>query len=179
MKEHIERKYLPQFVYGGTDGAITTFAIIAGAIGAALSSGIILILGFANLIADGFSMGVSDYLSSKSRKELHRKHRDARHYTEESNQAVKYGFATFLSFIVIGFIPLFPFVLALFVPEIEGIKFTLSIIFTGLALILVGGVKGKVVDRNVFYSAAQTLVIGGIAALLAFSVGFLLRGLVG
>ena len=80
MYKHVERKYLPEFVYGGIDGAITTLAVIAGATGAVLSPAIILILGFANLIADGFSMGVSKYLSSKSEKELHRTHKDAKHY---------------------------------------------------------------------------------------------------
>lgn len=177
MKPHIERRYLPQFVYGGIDGAITTLAVIAGAIGAVLSPAIILILGFANLIADGFSMGVSDYLSSKSKKELHRKHKDAWRYTEESNRAIKNGIATFISFIIIGFIPLFPFVLALFVPSIDSYKFTLSIVCTGLALVIVGSIKGKVVEKNIFYSGLQTLLIGGIAAILAFFVGFLLRGL--
>jgi len=179
VKERLSHKYLPQFVYGGIDGAITTSAVIAGAIGAVLNPAIILILGFANLIADGFSMAVSDYLSSKSRKELHRKHKDAKHYTEESNQAIKYGTATFISFVVIGFIPLFPFVLALFVPIMVAYKFTLSVILTGVALLIVGGVKGRIVEKNTFFSAMQTLIIGGIAASLAFIVGFLLRGLVG
>ena len=48
--------YLRDFVYGGIDGAVTTFAIVAGVVGAALEPAVILILGFANLVADGFSM---------------------------------------------------------------------------------------------------------------------------
>lgn len=60
--------YLPEFVYGGIDGSITTFAVVAGAAGANLDSKIVIILGFANLIADGFSMSVGSYLSHKSEK---------------------------------------------------------------------------------------------------------------
>lgn len=177
IKGHVERRYLPQFVYGGIDGAITTLAVIAGAIGAVLNPAVILILGFANLIADGFSMGVSDYLSSKSKKELHRKHKDARRYKLEAHQAFKNGIATFVSFLIIGFIPLFPFVLALFVPSIQPYKLMLSIVFTAFALILVGWTKGRIVEKSSIRSALETLVIGGIAAALAFLVGFLLRGL--
>ena len=51
-------KYLGEFVYGGIDGGVTTFAVVAGAVGAHLDTSIVLILGFANLIADGFSMSV-------------------------------------------------------------------------------------------------------------------------
>ena len=51
-------------VYGATDGAVTTFAVVAGVVGAALSPSIILILGFANLLADGFSMAIGNYLGS-------------------------------------------------------------------------------------------------------------------
>mgnify|MGYP001563438451 CR=1 FL=1 len=72
IKNHIE-EYLGQFVYGGIDGSVTTFAVVAGATGAQLSSVIVIILGFANLIADGFSMAVGAYLSSKSEIELARK----------------------------------------------------------------------------------------------------------
>lgn len=58
--------WLPDFVYGGIDGAVTTFAIVAGVVGAGLSTPIILIMGFANLIADGFSMAVGKYSSDKA-----------------------------------------------------------------------------------------------------------------
>jgi len=58
--------YLRDWVYGGIDGAITTFAIVAGVVGASLSAKIIVILGLANLIADGFSMAASNYSGTKT-----------------------------------------------------------------------------------------------------------------
>ena len=58
--------WLPDFVYGGIDGAVTTFAVVAGVVGAELSTPVILILGFANLLADGFSMATGKFLSDKS-----------------------------------------------------------------------------------------------------------------
>lgn len=67
--------YLGEFVYGGIDGSVTTFAVVAGSAGANLESSIILILGFANLIADGFAMSVGSYLSTKSEKENYDKHK--------------------------------------------------------------------------------------------------------
>lgn len=66
---------IEDFVYGGTDGAVTTFAIVSGAYGASLSIPIILILGFANLFADGFSMSIGNYLSGKTHKEYIEKER--------------------------------------------------------------------------------------------------------
>jgi VIT1/CCC1 family predicted Fe2+/Mn2+ transporter len=66
---------LGEIVYGGIDGIVTTFAIVAGAAGADLSAKVILILGFANLVADGFSMGVGAYLSARSEQDLYRKQR--------------------------------------------------------------------------------------------------------
>lgn len=58
--------YLRDFVYGGIDGAVTTFAIVAGVVGASLTTSVILILGLANLIADGFSMAASNYSGTKT-----------------------------------------------------------------------------------------------------------------
>ena len=66
MRGNFSQRYLPEFVYGSIDGIVTTFAVVAGAVGATLSPAIILILGFANLFADGFSMAISNYLSIKS-----------------------------------------------------------------------------------------------------------------
>jgi len=62
--------YLRDFVYGAIDGCVTTFAVVSGAMGAGLSSGVVLIFGFANLLADGFSMAVSNYLGTKADRQL-------------------------------------------------------------------------------------------------------------
>jgi vacuolar iron transporter family protein len=75
LEEHKEKhrtgqgQYIKSFIYGGLDGIITTFAVVAGVAGARLSTGIVLILGFANLLADGFSMAIGDYLSTKAERE--------------------------------------------------------------------------------------------------------------
>jgi VIT1/CCC1 family predicted Fe2+/Mn2+ transporter len=64
-----DASYLRDWVYGGIDGAVTTFAIVAGSVGANLSAKVILILGAANLFADGFSMAAANYSGSKSENE--------------------------------------------------------------------------------------------------------------
>ncbi len=61
--------YLPEFVYGSIDGTVTTFAIIAGIAGANLSAATVVILGFSNVLADGFSMASSNYLSEQSHQD--------------------------------------------------------------------------------------------------------------
>jgi VIT1/CCC1 family predicted Fe2+/Mn2+ transporter len=58
--------YLRDWVYGGIDGTVTTFAIMAGVVGANLSPGVVLILGIANLLADGFSMAAANYSGTKA-----------------------------------------------------------------------------------------------------------------
>ncbi len=62
-------RYIAPAVYGASDGRVTTFAVVAGAQGAGLSPLVVLVLGFANLFADGFSMAVGDYISDKSERE--------------------------------------------------------------------------------------------------------------
>lgn len=69
------QEFLGEFVYGGIDGSVTTFAVVAGSTGAHLESSVIIILGFANLIADGFAMSVGSYLSAKSEKQNYEKHK--------------------------------------------------------------------------------------------------------
>lgn len=63
------RGYLRDMVYGAIDGAVTTFAIVAGVAGAGLPAGVILALGVANLLADGFSMAASNYSGTKAERD--------------------------------------------------------------------------------------------------------------
>jgi len=77
--------YLRDRVFGGIDGTVTTFAIVAGVTGGDLSSRVVLILGLANVIADGFSMAASDYSSTKTENEeyAHLRATEERHVAEE------------------------------------------------------------------------------------------------
>lgn len=70
-----DRFYLKDFIYGAIDGAVTTFAVVAGVAGAGLSSSVIIILGIANLLADGFSMAISNYLGTRAENDLREKAR--------------------------------------------------------------------------------------------------------
>ncbi|HID40018.1 MAG TPA: hypothetical protein EYP36_10960 [Calditrichaeota bacterium] len=78
-------QYIKSMIYGGLDGIITTFAVVAGVAGASLSSGIVLILGFANLIADGLSMAVGDYLSTKAENEYNQAEREREKWEVENH----------------------------------------------------------------------------------------------
>lgn len=68
----VDSKLVKAAVYGANDGIVTTFAVVAGVAGAGLSPAIVLILGFANLIADGLSMGIGDYLGERSEQKFKR-----------------------------------------------------------------------------------------------------------
>ncbi len=83
-----DKDYVAEFVYGGIDGAITTFAVVAGASGANLSLSVIIILGVANLLADGFSMSVGNYFSTKAEQDNYDKHK-AIEYWEVENMREK------------------------------------------------------------------------------------------
>ncbi len=174
-QKRTERKYLAEFVYGATDGTISTFAVVAGVVGASLSSSVVLILGFANLFADGFSMAVSNYLSNKSQSDLNKIHRNKHRIKNPRRTAL----ATFSAFILIGLIPLLSFLFAPLSDFINNNKFLLSAFLTGIAFLIIGSFKGKVIGKHWIRSALETLLIGGIAALIAYFVGYLLRGIVG
>lgn len=77
-------QYLGEFVYGGIDGAVTTFAVVAGAEGASLAPEIVIILGFANLIADGFSMACGAFMSEKANREYIEKERKREEWEVEN-----------------------------------------------------------------------------------------------
>lgn len=169
-------KYLPEFVYGGIDGAVTTFAVVSGALGASLSPAIVIILGFANLFADGFSMAVSNYLSVRSQRDLQT--RDGVVQKTASYQKVPFATATatFFAFVAVGLVPLIAFIAAPASPWIAERAFGIAIALTALAFFLVGYGKGVVTETSGIRAGLTTLLIGGAAAAIAFAVGFLLRG---
>ncbi|MFN3404652.1 MAG: VIT1/CCC1 transporter family protein [Cytophagaceae bacterium] len=79
-----DEAYIAEFVYGGIDGAITTFAVVAGAAGANLNIMVVIILGVANLIADGFSMSVGNFFSKKAERDSYDKHKAIEYWEIEN-----------------------------------------------------------------------------------------------
>ncbi len=221
--------YLGEFVYGGIDGCVTTFAVVAGAVGAGLDSSIIIILGFANLFADGLSMSIGAYLSSKSEKANYQKHKkkeywEVEHMPEAETEEIRVifrekgfkgelleqivavitsdkdkwvdmmmkeelemhedpkspfliGLVTFVSFLLIGLIPLLTYVWDM-VSAVSGDLFVWASVLTGLGFTIIGGLKAYVTQTHIGKGILETLVLGAIAAFVAYYVGDVLEHLI-
>jgi VIT1/CCC1 family predicted Fe2+/Mn2+ transporter len=224
-------QYLGEMVYGGLDGIITTFAVVSGVAGAQLGTPVILILGLANLFADGFSMATGAYLSAKSEQEYYRKEwaRESwevehfpdgeraelyevyrkRGYEEgEARQLVDIqsrepsrwvkammvdelgmladegnpllnGLVTLGAFVVAGAVPLLIYLFGLAFPIPSQVAFPVAIALSGLALFGLGAAKVFVTKLNPFRSGFEMLLVGGLAAGVAYVVGALLKGIGG
>lgn len=166
---HEKASILRDVVFAADDGVITTFAIVAGSFGAGLAPSIVIILGFANLLADGFSMATGIYLGSKSEIE-YEKSKNNSHW--KSDSPVKQGFVTFFSFALAGLFPLLPFIF--------GIKasFVSSALLVAIFLFSLGVLKGAYTRKDPLKSGIETFLIGGIAAVLAYGVGNFIDSLV-
>jgi len=168
-------RYLAEVIYGANDGIVTTFAVVSGVAGAALNPSIVLILGAANLFADGFSMGMSNYLSRQS--ELHYQQTvdgetgDRVERLADWKSPRRTAVVTFLAFVLAGWAPLLPYVLA-----IEP-AFPLSVAVTGLTFFVVGASRSLVTARGWLVNGAEMFLVGMAAAAVAFVVGDLLKGL--
>lgn len=162
---HEKASILRDIVFASDDGIITTFAVVAGAYGAALSSSVIIILGFANLIADGFSMATGIYLGAKSEAEYEKSHNDP-HW--RSDVPAKQGITTFFAFGLAGLLPLVPYVFAV------KPSFPISSLIVVVSLFSVGVIRGVYAERHWFKSGLEVLLVGGVAAILAYLVGYLI-----
>jgi len=226
MKWHFD-----DFIYGSIDGAVTTFAIVAGVVGADLSPIIILILGFANLFADGFAMAAANFQASKARNEFIQMKRKQEEWEidnledqekeeireiyrekgfkdelleevvrtitsrrkvwidtmmkeelgliEDEKAPIDSSVSTFVGFNVIGIIPLIPFIIfIMFSLELNSNVFVYSTISVVIAFVIVGMIKGRIVKKSIIRSGMYTLIIGGIAAFVAYIVGYGLNSLI-
>lgn len=156
------RHYLKDLIYGANDGIITTFAVVSGVAGAALQARIVLILGFANLLADGFSMGASNFLSIRSDEAARRASRDA----PIEPFPLRHAIVTFAAFVAVGAIPLISYVV-----DLGPIAFPVAVVLTLFTLFGVGASRSFVTDVRWWKGGAEMLVIGAAAAAVAYGVG--------
>jgi vacuolar iron transporter family protein len=216
--------YLPAAILGGVDGCVTTVAVVAGVAGAGLPGAIAFVLGMANLVADGFSMAVSNYQAVKAegdargrlrrQEERHIDHapdgerdevraiferkgfegevlerivetitRDRKRWIdvmiqEEYDLSLrgpspsKAALATFSVFVLVGALPLLPFLVPLF----GGAGyFAASAIVALFALFGIGYVKGVVLGMPRWRAGSETMLMGGAAGAIAFLFGYSLE----
>jgi VIT1/CCC1 family predicted Fe2+/Mn2+ transporter len=216
--------YLRDWVYGGIDGVVTTFAVAAGAVGAEMAGRVVIILGLANLLADGFSMAAGNYSGTKADIDDYRRLREleeaaitsqpeveradlARIYrakgfnggqvdrivalltsrrrvwvdtmiqeehglTPVLRSPLKAALSTFAAFLICGTVPLVPFI---FQFEAAAVAAT---VMTALVFFAIGSIKSRWSLQHWLLSGIETLVIGMIAAGLAFVIGWGLHQIV-
>jgi VIT1/CCC1 family predicted Fe2+/Mn2+ transporter len=218
-----QQNYLRDWIYGGIDGSVTTFAVVTGVVGAHLSPAVIVIMGFANLVGDGFSMAASNFLGTKSEHDdvgrleaIERRHIElapegereevrqifaAKGFTGPDLERLvelitsdpdrwirtmlteEYGLpleprspwraasATFSAFAICGIVPLLPFLFGF------TNAFSISIVFTAVVFFIIGSIKSIWSTASWWRSGLSTLLVGGIAAALAYVVGVFLKTL--
>jgi VIT1/CCC1 family predicted Fe2+/Mn2+ transporter len=160
-------RYLPDLVYGANDGIVTTLVVIASIAGAAMSSKVFLILGTANLLADGFSMGTSNVLAIRSALTA---------ATRPSLwDASGNGIATFAAFVIAGLLPISAYLF----PLADEIRLPAACVLAAAALFGIGACRALFSDRGWLVAGLEMLTLGAIASVVAYAVGAAAAALVG
>lgn len=168
MNSKSKASIIGDMVFGANDGIVTTFAVVAGVAGAALDARIVLIMGLANLVGDGVSMAVGDYLGRKSEQEI-----EAVDHVQRSFDPRINAVAIFVAFLIAGFVPLIPYVFG-----VARHDFLISTLCAGIAMFAVGSLRSLVTKRHWFSAGLEVLLVGSIAAGSAFLVGYILKNVV-
>ena len=165
----VARHYIRDLVYGATDGVITTFAVVAGVTGGTLSPVAVLVLGVANLLADGLSMGVGNYLGIRSDERV----REAQQLPEQEAFPIRHGLATFASFVIAGALPLVPYVFS----DADANRFVLSTVLSLAVLFTIGAARARVGTGTWWANGLEMLGLGAIVGAVAYYAGGFVAGL--
>jgi VIT1/CCC1 family predicted Fe2+/Mn2+ transporter len=167
----VARHYVRDIVYGANDGVITTFAVVAGVSGGGLSLPVVLIIGAANLFADGLSMAVGNYQAIRANESV----LEAQGLPEEEASPVRHGLATFLAFVGAGTVPLLPYV----VPSLPIDRFVMSIACTLGTLFAIGASRAAIAEVRWWRAGLEMLALGALVAFVAYGSGAVIARLVG
>ena len=166
----VARHYVRELIYGANDGIITTFAVVAGVTGGGLPLRVVLIIGAANLFADGLSMAAGNYLAIRSHESV----LEAQGLPEEEAFPIRHAIATFLAFVWAGAVPL----VAYMVPEMPVDRFVVSIALTLGAMFVVGALRALIANARWWKAGIEMLSLGAVVALLAYVSGAIVARLV-
>jgi len=167
----IARHYVRELIYGANDGIITTFAVVAGVAGGGLSLSVVLILGAANLFADGLSMAAGNYLSIRSHESV----LQTQDLPEEEASPLRHAGATFVAFVVAGAVPLTPYM----IPIVPFDRLTSSLVLTYLAMFAVGASRALIADVQWWKAGLEMFGLGVIVSALAYGSGAIVASVVG
>jgi vacuolar iron transporter family protein len=156
--------YIRDLVYGANDGLITTFAVVSGVAGGSLATLAVIVIGAANLVADGISMGAGNLLAIRADERA----REAAGLPEQEAFPWKHAVATLVAFVGAGAIPLVPYV----IPGL-GHRLVWSSAATFLALFLLGAARAVVTVDRWWRSGLETLLLGALVAGAAYGAGLL------
>ena len=166
----IARHYVRELIYGANDGIITTFAVVAGVAGGGLPVRVVLIIGAANLFADGLSMAAGNYLSIRSHESV----LETQQLPEEEAFPSRHAVATFLAFVAAGSLPLIPYM----IPAVAFERLALSIALTFLAMFSVGASRALIANVRWWKAGLEMLALGAVVAALAYLSGALVAAIV-
>jgi VIT1/CCC1 family predicted Fe2+/Mn2+ transporter len=165
------RHYIRDLVYGASDGIVTTFAVVSGVAGGSLSHTAVLVIGAANLAADGLSMGVGNFLAIRA----HERAREVDNLPEEEAYPVKHGVATFAAFVAAGSVPLLPYVVAAMTEH----ALAWSVALTLATMFGVGAARGFATNERWWPAGLESLILGSLVAASAYGAGAVVAALVG
>ena len=164
------RHYIRDLVYGGSDGIITTFAVVSGVAGGQLSQVAVLVVGAANLAADGVSMGVGNFMAIRADERA----REVDGLPELERHPWKHGLATLLAFVVAGAVPLVPYVL----PSPGSDRLLMSTVATFGALYVLGAARAVITRDRWWLTGLESLALGAVVAGAAYAAGRLVAAAV-
>ena len=167
----VARHYVREIVYGANDGIITTFAVVAGVAGGGLAARVVLICGVANLLADGLSMAVGNFLSIRSHESV----LEAEGRPEEEAFPARHAWVTFIAFVVAGTVPLIPYLLS---GSTAG-RFTTAIALSFVTMFAIGAARALISNVSWWRAGSEMLGLGAVVTAVAYASGAVIAALIG
>jgi len=164
MKDKDLILYVRNFIFGAEDSLVSTVGLLAGIVSAGVLQREVIVSGLVLVSVEAFSMSVGSFLSERTTEEYYA------HFKEKKSKSLFAASIMFLSYLLCGFIPLFPYLIT---DKQEA--FWWSIIASLLALALLGVISAKILKTNIAKNTFRMMIVGGFAIGLGVVVGMFIK----